>query len=118
MAKRILIVEDERPLSRALQLKLQHEGFTAKIASNGQQCMNLINAEDFDVILLDMMMPVMDGFSVLKELQGRPTHPTVFVLSNLSQREDEDRVLAAGAKKYFIKADTPLSVIIEEVKKA
>jgi DNA-binding response OmpR family regulator len=76
----------------------------------------LLDKEKFDVVLLDMMMPVMDGFQVLRELQKRPVKPTVFVLSNLSQREDESRVLEAGAKKYFIKANTPLSVIVEEIK--
>ncbi|HEX7963497.1 MAG TPA: response regulator [Candidatus Saccharimonadales bacterium] len=118
MAKRILIVEDERPLAHALELKLAHEGFQVKVAGDGQQAMDDLEQEDFDVILLDMMMPVMDGFQVLDRLRKRPHRPTVFVLSNLSQREDESRVLEAGAKKYFIKSDTPLSVIIEEVKQA
>jgi DNA-binding response OmpR family regulator len=117
-SKRVLIVEDERPLAHALELKLQHEGFVAKIATNGQECLDLLDKEVFDVVLLDMMMPVMDGFQVLQELQKRPVKPTVFVLSNLSQHEDESRVLGAGAKKYFIKSNTPLSVIIEEVKNA
>jgi DNA-binding response OmpR family regulator len=116
--KRVLIVEDERPLAHALELKLQHEGFEAVIATNGQECLDLIDKEHFDVILLDMMMPVMDGFQVLQQLQTRPVKPVVFVLSNLSQHEDESRVLGAGAKKYFIKSNTPLSVIIEEVKNA
>ena len=116
--KRVLIVEDERPLSHALQLKLSHEGFEVQIATDGQQALDLINSGEYDVVLLDMMMPVMDGFQVLEHMQNMPKRPTVFVLSNLSQREDESRVLEAGAKKYFIKADTPLSVIIEEVKKA
>jgi DNA-binding response OmpR family regulator len=117
-AKRILIVEDERPLSHALELKLKHEGYDVTVANNGQVAIDALANGDFDVILLDMMMPVMDGFQVLKQLQERPKKPTVFVLSNLSQREDESRVLEAGAAKYFIKADTPLSVIVEEVKKA
>jgi len=116
--KRVLIVEDERPLAHALQLKLQHEGYEAVIATNGKDCLALINKQKFDVVLLDMMMPVMDGFQVLQELRTHPVKPVVFVLSNLSQREDESRVLEAGAKKYFIKADTPLSVIVEEVKNA
>lgn len=118
MAKRILIVEDERPLAHALELKLAHEGFQVKVAGDGKQAMDDLEQEDFDVILLDMMMPVMDGFQVLERLQKRPHKPTVFVLSNLSQHEDESRVLEAGAKKYFIKSNTPLSVIIEEVKQA
>jgi len=116
--KRVLIVVDERPLSHALQLKLTHEGFDVKVANDGKEGMDLLMSQDFDVVLLDMMMPVMDGFQVLKQLQDRPNRPVVFVLSNLSQREDESRVLEAGAAKYFIKADTPLSVIVEEVTKA
>lgn len=116
MAKHILIVEDERPLAHALELKLQHEGLETTVANNGKDGLDLIKSGKFDVVLLDMMMPVMDGFQVLQELQSVPNPPVVFVLSNLSQHEDESRVLAAGARKYFIKSDTPLAVIVEEVK--
>ena len=117
-AKRVLIVEDERPLSHALDLKLKHEGFDSVVANNGKEGLDLILSGGFDVVLLDMMMPVMDGFQVLKELKQQDKMPIVFVLSNLSQREDEARVIEAGARKYFIKSDTPLSVIVEEVKNA
>ena len=115
--KRVLIVEDEKPLSRALDLKLQHEGCITAVAHNGQECLDLIEKEQFDVVLLDMMMPVLDGFHVLQKLQEKPNPPVVFVLSNLSTRDDEGRVLQMGAKRYFIKSDTPLSVIIGEIKK-
>jgi DNA-binding response OmpR family regulator len=94
MPKHVLIVEDERPLAHALELKLQHEGFTTVVANNGKDGLEQIEKGTFDVVLLDIMMPVMDGFQVLKQLQGRPKPPTVFVLSNLSQHEDADRVLA------------------------
>jgi DNA-binding response OmpR family regulator len=116
--RRVLIIEDERPLAHALELKLQHEGIETMIATNGKDGLELIDKEHFDIILLDMMMPVMDGFQVLQQLQERATKPTVFVLSNLSQHEDESRILKAGAKKYFIKSSTPLSVIVEEIKSA
>ncbi len=116
--KRVLIAEDEKPLSHALELKLQHEGFTTVVAANGKDCVDIINTQDFDVVLLDLMMPVMDGFQVLELLQKKEKRPVVFVLSNLSQHEDEDKALSLGAKKYFIKSDTPLSLIVEEVKKA
>lgn len=115
--KRILIVEDEKPLAHALELKLQHEGCNVTVASNGKDCLELIDNQVFDIVLLDLMMPVMDGFQVLAELQNKSNKPNVFVLSNLSQHEDEERVLALGAKKYFIKSDTPLSVIVDEIKK-
>jgi DNA-binding response OmpR family regulator len=116
--KQVLIVEDERPLAHALELKLKHEGFEATVANNGEEGLKLIKSGKFDVVLLDMMMPVMDGFHVLLELKDMPNRPTIFVLSNLSQREDESHVLAAGASKYFIKSDTPLAVIVEEVRNA
>lgn len=116
--KRVLIVEDERPLSHALELKLQHEGFATMVAQNGEECLKAINEQDFDVVLLDLVMPVIDGFQVLEQLQQKTKRPTVFVLSNLSQAEDEDRVRKLGAKKYFIKSDTPLEIIVNEVKQA
>ena len=118
MSKKVLIVEDERPLAHALQLKLEHEGIEAHIATNGQEGLEMIKAQNFDVVLLDMMMPVLGGFAVLEEINKMNTKPTVFVLSNLSVHDDQDKVLAMGAKKYFIKSDTPLAVIVEEILKA
>lgn len=116
--KRVLIVEDERPLAHALELKLQHEGFATVVAVNGEECLRAIDEQVFDVVLLDLVMPVLDGFQVLEKLQEKPNKPVVFVLSNLSQAEDEDRVRKLGAKKYFIKSDTPLETIVNEVKEA
>jgi DNA-binding response OmpR family regulator len=115
--KSILIVEDEKPLAHALELKLTHEGFKVTAATNGRECLDLLENQHFDVVLLDLMMPTMDGFQVLAEMKKMPEMPTVFVLSNLSQHEDEERVLELGAKKFFIKSDTPLTKIVEEVTK-
>lgn len=119
MAKKVLVVEDERPLARALELKLTHEGFTVTVARNGQECLDFMQKDTYDVVLLDMMMPVLDGFQVLQKLAERKiTLPTIFVTSNLSMREDEDRILSLGAKKFFVKSDTPLAQLVEEVKNA
>lgn len=115
-AKTVLIVEDERPLSHALELKLQHEGFTVTVASNGRECLELIGSQKFDVVLLDLIMPEIDGFQVLEQLKSQSATPAIFVLSNLSQHEDEERVLALGARKFFIKSDTSLTTIVDEVK--
>jgi len=116
--KTILVIEDERPLSHALELKLQHEGFTVTVASNGREGLELIDTHNYDVILLDLIMPEVDGFQVLEHLQKKGKTPTVFVLSNLSQQEDEQRVLALGAKKFFIKSETSLTTIVDEVRQA
>jgi two-component system, OmpR family, response regulator VanR len=117
--KYILIVEDEKPLSHALELKLKNEGYEIVVATNGQEALDAIKSKQFDVMLLDLMMPTMDGFQVLQQIQSDEQKPkAIFVLSNLSQQEDEERVLALGAKKFFIKSDTSLSTIVEEVKVA
>ena len=115
--KQILICEDEKPLSHALELKLQSEGFATVVAANGQEALDHLKDGHFDLMLLDLMMPTVDGFQVLQKMKDLPNQPIVFVLSNLSQHEDEERVMALGAKKFFIKSDTPLSVIVEEAKK-
>jgi DNA-binding response OmpR family regulator len=114
--KHILIIEDEKPLAHALDLKLQHEGFAVTVAGNGQEGVALMQSQQFDVLLLDLIMPIMNGFQVLEEIKKLPHQPVVFVLSNLSQHEDEERSIAMGARKFFIKSDTPLNVIVEEVK--
>lgn len=114
--KKILIVEDEKAISHGLQLKLQAVGYDVKVANNGQEGLDLLMAEHFDVLLLDIMMPVMDGFQVLKKLtEAKKTVPSTFVLSNLSQPEDEQRALEYGARKVFVKSDTPLSQIADEI---
>lgn len=115
--RRILISEDEKPLSHALALKLEHEGFEVTAVYDGQACVDTLDKESFDIVLLDLIMPVMDGFQVLAHLKEAGTTPVVFVLSNLSQTTDEERVLSLGARKFFVKSDTPLSKIVEEVKK-
>lgn len=117
--KQVLIVEDEKPLAHALELKLTNEGMNPTVARNGEECLELMKNNTYDVVLLDMMMPVMDGFQVLQKLQElKKKLPTILVLSNLGMREDEERILALGAKDYFIKAETPLSKIVDYINNA
>jgi DNA-binding response OmpR family regulator len=114
--KKILIAEDERPLSRALELKLSHEGYDVRVTGNGQECLDMLEREKFDIVLLDMMMPILDGFQVLQGIQKMGLSMPIFVLSNLSQKEDESQVIGLGARKYFIKSNTPLAILVEEIK--
>lgn len=116
--KKVLIVEDERALAHALELKLLSQGFSVTVANDGQEALDQLQAGVFDVILLDLMMPKIDGFQVLEKLRSKPRQPVVFVLSNLSQPEDEARVIKLGARKFFIKSDTSLSEIVNEINQA
>ncbi|MFH1946865.1 MAG: response regulator, partial [Candidatus Magasanikbacteria bacterium] len=113
--KKILIVEDEKPMSRALVLKLNNSGYEAKPAYDGQEALDILTKEKFDLILLDLMMPRVDGFGVLEEMKKRSDNTPVICSTNLSQPSDIDRTKALGVKDYFVKSDTPISEVIERV---
>ncbi len=115
--KKILIVEDEKPMSRALVLKLNNSGYDAKPAYDGQEALDILTKEKFDLILLDLMMPRVDGFGVLEEMKKRGDNTSVICSTNLSQPSDIDRTKAFGVKDYFVKSDTPISEVIERVAK-
>ncbi len=115
--KRVLIIEDEKPLAHALELKLTHNGCAVTVARNGKAGVDLLRKHTYDVVLLDLMMPVLNGFQVLEDLKKKGHMPAVFVLSNLTQPEDEERVLDLGARKFWIKSDTPISVVVAEINK-
>lgn len=117
MGKKILIVDDERPIANALALKLNHSGYEAKTAYNGEEAIKVLESEAFDLMLLDLMMPKVDGFGVLDYLKKKGSGPIAVVTSNLSQEEDAKKAKALGAKDYLVKSNTPLAKIIEHVQK-
>lgn len=113
--KKILIIEDEKPMARALELKLAHAGFEAKAVFNGEDGVELLQKETYALIILDLVMPKMDGFKVLETLNEKKITTPVIVLSNLSQEDDEKRAKTLGAKEFFIKSNTPIATIVEKV---
>lgn len=115
--KKVLIIEDERPISRAMELKLTHSGFAVKAAYDGEEAIKMIESEKFDMILLDLILPKKDGFEILGELKEKKIATPVIVLSNLSQAEDVDRAKKMGAADYFIKSNTPISSIVDYINK-
>lgn len=114
--KRILVAEDEKPMANALRLKLQREGFAVDVAPDGEQAMAMITQGKYDAIILDLVMPKMNGFDVLESIQELAEKPKVIVASNLSQEQDAKRAKNLGADDYFVKANTPLQDIVEKVK--
>jgi len=115
-SKKILILEDEKPLSRALELKLTHEGFNVQTLPSGEGVMPLIEKENFSLIICDLVMPKVDGFQVLQKIKEEGLNIPVIILTNLSQSEDEKRVRSLGAKDFFVKSDTSLSKLVEYIK--
>jgi len=116
--KRILIMEDERPIGQAMALKLGKSGFEATHALNGEEGLQrLKNDGPFDLMLLDLVMPTMDGFAVLTELQKQKNKIPVLVMTNLSQNEDKQRAIDLGAQGFFVKSNISVSDVIAEVEK-
>jgi len=115
MNKRILIVDDEKPLANALDLKLTHEGFITKTVYNGTDAIDALKSETFDLVLLDLVMPQEDGFKVLESAKSLNLKTQIIVSSNLSQEEDINKAKDLGAVNYFIKSDTTLAKIVEMV---
>lgn len=118
MAKKILIAEDDQPMARALELKLQKEGFDILVVADGEEAVKLIEAEKPDLVLLDLMMPKKDGFGVLADLKAKGIVVPIFITSNLSQEEDRQKAKELGAQDFLVKSDTSIIEIVRKVKEA
>lgn len=116
----ILLVEDDTFLSNIYKTKFEMEGYAVTTAADGQEGLDLAKKKKPDVILLDILLPKKDGFTVLKELKADPgTKDTpVILLTNLGQKDDVDKGLELGAVDYLIKAHFKPSETVEKVKKA
>lgn len=114
-SKRILIAEDEVAMAKALEMKLKHLGYDAIAVFNGEEALQKMADEMFHLLLLDLMMPVIDGFRVLEEIRTRSIAIQVIVMSNLGQTEDIQRAKEMGAGGYFIKSETPIKELVAEI---
>lgn len=117
--KRILVVDDDKFLSGAISLKLQHEGYETKIATDGIEALEMLKAFFPDLIILDLVMPNKDGFATLKEIKADAMWKNipVIIASNLGQKEDIDWGKKLGAVDYVIKADLSLKDLTEKIKR-
>jgi DNA-binding response OmpR family regulator len=106
MAK-VLIVDDEPDILLMLRINLEAEGYETALAADGETALRRIGDETPDVIVLDVMMPVMDGWSVLEALSSRRDSPRVIVLSAKTASRDVRRALDLGAAEYLTKPFEP-----------
>lgn len=116
-ARRILLAEDDRFLRKAAETALKRHGFAVVAAVDGEEALRLARAEAPDLILLDMIMPKVQGFEVLRALKGDPATAgiPVLILSNLGQDGDVKQALEAGAVGYFVKANLSLQDMVKRV---
>jgi len=116
-SKTVLIVEDDSFLQGLAANKLSKAGFDVTTASNGEKAMNAIEGGAFDCLLLDLMLPDISGFDILKAAQKLHKSMPVIVFSNLSDDKDIKRAMDGGAEEYLIKSNFTLEELVEKIKK-
>ncbi|MFZ3057636.1 MAG: response regulator [Minisyncoccales bacterium] len=120
----VLVVEDEKPLSDALEEKLSEEGFDVLRAENGEEGVKLALSRHPDLILLDLIMPKIDGLTMLKMLRKDEwgSHATVIILTNISDESKVAEVLSSGFSnindtyEYLVKTDWSLDAVVDKIK--
>jgi CheY-like chemotaxis protein len=115
--RRILVAEDDRFLRKAAEMALKRQGYTVLTAADGEEALRAAQSVLPDLILLDLIMPKLNGFDVLQALKKEaPTAKIpVIVLSNLGQDRDVQQAMDAGAAAYFIKTDLSLQALVQRV---
>lgn len=117
--KKILIVEDDTVLANALSLSLQDKGYQIEVATDGAEAERMIKSIKPNLILLDLLLPIKNGFEVLKgiradaELKDTP----VVILTNFEQETSIEEGMKMGAKDYIVKANIDIKDVPEIVKK-
>lgn len=119
--KRILVVEDETYLRELYVQILQEEGYSIDSAADGEEAENKMRAGGYDLVLLDIVLPKVDGIQVLKNLQKNPpktTNKAVMMLTNLGQEAVISEGVSLGVRGHIIKSDYTPDQLLLEIKKA
>lgn len=116
--KRILLVEDDDALAHVYLTRLQAEGFDVHRVGNGEDALASARSYQPDLVLLDVMMPKVNGFDVLDILRNTPetANLTVIMLTALSQESDQERAKALGADDYLVKSQVVISDVIDRIR--
>lgn len=112
--KKILIVEDDRTLVRLYSTKIEKSGYEVATAFDGEEGLEKISSFKPDVVLLDIIIPKLDGFSVLEKMKKNPAtkNIAVILLTNLGQDEDVSKGKELGARDYLVKSQfTPAEIV-------
>lgn len=117
MKKKIIIIEDEAIMNKMLRDSFKEAGFDVEYAVDGENGLALIKKGPADAVLLDIILPKMDGFEILENLKENKieTGP-IILLTNLSEMKSVQKALDLGAKTYLLKADYQLDEIVQKIK--
>src|SRR3989344_1755118 len=118
--KKILFIEDESAIHKTLSDALETEEYEIISALDGEAGLRLAKEKKPDLILLDLVLPKIDGFGVLKALKADEATESipVIVLTNLEQMEDIQKAIDLGARTYLVKSNYNLKEVVDKIKKA
>lgn len=116
---KILLVEDEKSIADMYKMKFEREGWEVVYIDNGDGVLKTVVEKKPDIVLLDIILPKADGFSVLKELKenSQTKKVPIVMLTNLGQEEDIKKGKDLGADGYLVKANLTPAQVVEEIKK-
>ena len=117
MAKLVLVAEDEAPLRKALVSKLEHEKYDVRSSSNGEDALEVALKEHPDMIVLDVLMPRLDGLEFLERLRNDEwgKEAKVILLSNLSDGEKIAAAITHGVTHYFVKSNIKIEDLVDKI---
>lgn len=112
----VLVVEDDIALGTILHDKLAKEGLSVYLGKDGQEALDIVKVESFDLILLDLVMPGKNGFDFLDEYLATNKNPVpIIVLTNLADFSSKLKAYEKGISAYLVKADTPLDTLVKKI---
>ena len=120
--KTILLIEDDPFLIDIYTTKFKEAGFSVGVASDGEEGLRKLNGGKFDLLVLDIVLPQIDGWEILRKIKNQKSKIKnlkdlkVVVLSNLGQKGEVEKGLKLGATKYLIKAHYTPSQVVDEIK--
>ena len=117
--KTVLLAEDDPLLIDIYSTKLKNAGFKVEIAKDGNECLTKLREKKSDVLLLDIVLPQISGWEVLRQIKGDEGFKglKIIILSNLGQKNEVKKGLELGAVRYLIKSHYTPSQVVEEIKK-
>lgn len=111
---KILVSEDEPHIAKLIQFKLEGAGFQVKLAENGQRALEALGLEKYDLLILDLMMPICDGWQVLETLRSdSEAHPPVLLLTARSRQQDLSRAMELGVDQVLKKPFDPDELVLK-----
>ena len=121
--KKILLVEDDPFLIDIYQKKLKDSGFKVEVAKDGEKALEILREKEFDLMLLDIVLPRIDGWKILEEIKKMKKEKKdlekmkIVIWSNLGEKEDIKKGISLGATLYLIKANFTPSEVVKEIEK-